>query len=359
MSDLKETGTPPMFAVIIATRNRAEALGKYALSGLGRSAFRDFVCVVWDASDGTATREVCESGRWPFAVSYRKAPRAGSSSQRNDAVKYVLAAYPGVRIAVFIDDDCELSEDALEGVAETFRSGGARSGKAVSIVNIPTKPLTPHLYCSFRAKARERVKRCLGMNRHGATPFLYNYGGEDETPGSDAEWASGCGMAVDIAVFRDLRVFFPEAFQRFGGYALGEDFAFSFFVFKKLRGRIVNSLRGHCFHYTTGGARLNVENMAAAKWYNFHLLFDAVYDDRAGLKRGALAFAFELFMYAAALKLLVRARSFDVFAAARGISAARAALRLYRREHGRRERGADSLMRCEEPPAPETKDRGR
>jgi GT2 family glycosyltransferase len=332
-----------MIAVIIATRNRAEAIGKYALSGLERSAFRDFVCVVWDASDGTATREVCESGRWPFAVSYRKAPRAGSSSQRNDAVQHVLTAYPGVRIAVFIDDDCELSEDALDGVAETFRSGEAQSGKAVSIVNIPMKPLTPpfcRAYRSFRAKARGRVKRCLGMNRHGATPFLYNYGGEDETPGGDAEWASGGGMAVDISVFRDLRVFFPEAFQRFGDYALGEDFAFSFFVFKKLRGRILNSLRGYFLHYAAGAARLDIENMAASKWYNFHLLFDAVYDDLTGLKKGALTVAFKLFMCAAALKLLVRARSFDIRAAARGISAARAALRLYRREHG-----ADSLMR--------------
>jgi hypothetical protein len=337
-----------MIAVIIATRNRAEALEKYALSGLGRSAFRDFVCVVWDASDGTAAREVCESGRWPFAVFYRKAPRAGLPSQRNDAARHVLTAYPDVRIAVFIDDDCELSEDALDGVAETFRSGGARSGKAVSIVNIPMKPLTPP-FCracrSFRAKARGRVKHCLGMNRHGATPFLYNYGGEDETPGGDAEWASGGGMAVDISVFRDLRVLFPEAFQRFGGYALGEDFAFSFFVFKKLRGRIVNSLRGHCLHYAAGGARLDVGNMAASKWYNFHLLFDAVYDDVTGWRKGALAAAFKLFMYAAALKLLVRARSFDIRAAARGISAARAALRL-----DRRERGAGALMRGEEPP---------
>ncbi|MDR2175475.1 MAG: glycosyltransferase family 2 protein [Synergistaceae bacterium] len=320
-----KTDTLPVVAVIVATRNRAEAIEKYALASLERSAFRDFVCVVWDASDDTATREACESGRRPFAVCYRKASRVGSSSQRNDAVRHVLTAYPSVRVAVFIDDDCELSEDALDGVMETFRSG------RVSIVNIPTKPVASP---SFRAKVRKRVKRCLRMNRHGAAPFLYNYGGEDETPGGDGEWASGGGMAVDISVFRELHIFFPEAFQRFGGYALGEDFAFSFFVFKKLHGRIVNSLRGHFLHYAAGSSRLDIKNMAASKWYNFHLLFDAVYGDLTGLKKTVLTFAFKLFMYAAALKLLIRARSLDIRAAARGIAAARAALRLCRRESG-------------------------
>jgi GT2 family glycosyltransferase len=237
----------------------------------------------------------------------------------------VLTAYLNVRFVVFIDDECALSEDALEGVAETFRSG-----RAVSIVNIPIKSVAPP---SLFARARRRLKRCLGMNRHGTTSFLCNYGGEDETPGDAAEWASGCGMAVDVSVFK--KVFFPEAFQRFGGYALGEDFAFSFLVFKKFRGRIVNSLRGHCFHYATGGARLDIESMAASKWHNFHLLFDAVYGDLSGPKKACLTFAFKLFMCAAALKLLIRARSFDARAAARGIAAARAAL-LQKRRLGRK-----------------------
>jgi hypothetical protein len=73
--------------------------------------------------------------------------------------------------------------------------------------------------------------------------------------------------------------------------------------------------------------------MAASKWYNFHLLFDAAYGDVTGMKKARLILAFKLFMYAAALKLLIRARSFDVFAAAQGIAAAKAACRLYRGEH--------------------------
>jgi glycosyltransferase involved in cell wall biosynthesis len=307
-------------AVVIATKNRGDAMRKYALPSLQRSSFRDFVCVVWDASDDASTREVIEARSWNFQLAYFKAPRAGSSSQRNDAVKYVLGNYPSVRGIVFMDDDSELSEDALDGVAASFRKRGAL------IVNIRMKPLTPF---SWRGRTAQCLKRLLGMNRHGATSFLYNYGGDDEGAGIGAEWASGGGMGVDVSVFERLNIFFPEEFQRFGGYALGEDFAFSFFVFKKGYGRIVNSEYGCFLHYAAGGSRLDVRNMAASKWYNFHLLFDAVYDDVEGWRLWSLKAQFKLFMCAAALKLLVRARSFNVCAVLSGIAAARAALKEY------------------------------
>ena len=132
---------------------------------------------------------------------------------------------------------------------------------------------------------------------------------------------------MDVDVFCTLGCFFPEDFQRFGGYALGEDFAFSFFLHKKMGIRIVNSLGGHFFHYPAGGARLNVANMAASKWYNFHLLFDCLYDDVRGPRLLWLKVKFKLFMLAAALKLLFRARSLDLLSLFRGIGSARVALR--------------------------------
>ncbi|MDR2180786.1 MAG: glycosyltransferase [Synergistaceae bacterium] len=313
----------PALAVVIATKNRSEAMGKYALPSLERSSFRDFVCVVWDASDDTATREVAQGRPWNFEIAYFKAPRVGSSSQRNDGVRHVLENYPSVGAIVFMDDDSELSEDALGGVVSSFRESCA------AIVNIRMKPLA---LPSWRGRVAQCLKRFLGMNRHGATPFLYNYGGDDEEAGIDAEWAGGGGMGVDVSLFAGRGIFFPEEFQRFGGYALGEDFAFSFFVFKKGYGRIVNSEQGYFLHYAAGGFRLDVKNMAASKWYNFHLLFDAVYDDVRGPKLWCLKAQFKLFMCAAALKLLIRARSFDICAVLRGIEAARAALKEYRRD---------------------------
>ncbi len=310
----------PRLAVVIATKNRADALEKYALSGLELSDFRNFVCVVWDASEDTAGRDVCEADRWSFPVYYRKAARTGSAFQRNDAVHYILTKFSDVCWIVFMDDDCRFSSEALRGMVETFQN----SGMSPSIVNLQMKP-SEAVGAGFRPKKFLRSR--LGINRHGATSFLYNYGGEDELPGSDIEWACGGGMAVDVSIFREHGVFFPEAFQRFGGYALGEDFAFSFFVFKKLGRCIVNSLYGHFVHYAAGGSRLNIANMAASKWHNFHLLFDAIYDDVSGPKLWWLKIQFKLFMCAAAIKLLIRARSFDVVSVIKGINAARAALK--------------------------------
>ena len=304
-------------AVIIATKNRSEAIERYALASLERSAFRDFACVVWDASDDDRTRKAAEDGAWTFPIRYFKAPRPGSSSQRNDAVDHVLEHIPSVRYVLFIDDDCELSHDALRGILITFEKTEA------SVVNLPMLPHSGQRTCGLLSRRKKR----WGRKRHGATEFLYNYGSDEEKPGGDADWASGGGMALDVDVFRALGCFFPEDFQRFGGYALGEDFAFSFFLHKKMGIRIVNSLGGHFFHYPTGGARLNVANMAASKWYNFHLLFDCLYDDVRGPRLLWLKVKFKLFMFAAALKLLFRARSLDLLSLFRGIGSARAALR--------------------------------
>ncbi|GHV46381.1 hypothetical protein FACS1894204_07870 [Synergistales bacterium] len=296
--------------VIIPTKNRAAAIEKYALSSLARSAYRDFVCVVWDASNDELTKGVVEKTSWNFEALWFRAPRIGSSSQRNDAVLYAIDRWPLARFIVFMDDDAELSPDALGGVIRTFTERGA------VIVNIPQKPIYSP---SLLSRLMNGLKRILGMNRHGVTSFLYNYGGGCERSGEYAEWASGCGMGVDVNVFKGMRVFFPEEFQRFGGYALGEDLAFSFFIHKKMGGSIVNALSGHLMHHIAPGARLDIENMAAAKWYNFHLLFDAIYGDATGFKKPRLMFFFKLFMYSSVLKLLLRARSLDIAGAARGV----------------------------------------
>ena len=304
-------------AVIIATKNRSEAIERYALASLERSEFRDFVCVVWDASDDDRTRRAAEDGAWTFPIRYFEAPRPGLTSQRNDAVDHVLEHIPSVRYVLFTDDDCELSQDALRGILITFEKTDA------SVVNLPMRPHSGQRTCGLLSW----IKKRWGRKRHGATEFLYNYGSDEEKPGGDADWASGGGMALNVDVFRTLGCFFPEDFQRFGGYALGEDFAFSFFLHKKMGMHIVNSLGGHFFHYPAGGARLNVANMAASKWYNFHLLFDCLYDDVRGPRLLWLKIQFKLFMLAAALKLLFRARSLDLLSLFRGIGSARAALR--------------------------------
>ena len=159
------------------------------------------------------------------------------------------------------------------------------------------------------------------------TSYLHNRGTCPEPNDIDVDWLSGCGMAFRREVFGELGLRFPEAFQRFGGYALGEDLALSFYLHRKMGRKLKNAVSGTLRHYAAGGARLNVANMAASKWYNFHLLFECLYDDVRGPRLLWLKVKFKLFMLAAALKLLFRARSLDLLSLFRGIDSACSALR--------------------------------
>ncbi|MCR5347037.1 MAG: glycosyltransferase [Fretibacterium sp.] len=309
----------PLVAVIIATKNRSDDIARHALSSLERSTFRDFVCVVWDASDDDKTEKAVDGKTWNFQLQYVEAPRVGSSSQRNDAVERVLLSYPSVRYVFFMDDDSEISPDALDGILATFALPD------VSFVNLPMYPTNAG---EGEARWAACIKRWLGWNRYGATDFLYNYKSGEGEPGKLADWAGGSGMTAEVGVFRE-GYRFPEDFQRFGGYALGEDFAFTFYLYRKKGRRIVNSLGGHFLHFPARKGRLNVFGMAASKWYNFHLLFAALYDDIHGARLLWLKLKFKLFMVIAALKCLVRARSLNPLPALRGIREARKALKEY------------------------------
>ena len=303
-------------AVIIATKNRSESIERYALASLERSAFRDFVCVVWDASDDDRTRKTAEDGGWTFPLRYFKAPRPGLTSQRNDAADYVLEHIPSVRYVLFIDDDSELSQDALEGVLQTFVD------EEVWGVNVPHAPI---LEGDGNEGKEIRKKSRASFGSRVMTSYLYNRGTCPEPHGIDVAWLR-CGMAFRREVFGELGLRFPEEFQRFGGYALGEDSALSFYLHRKMGRKLKNAVSGTLRHYAAGGARLNVANMAASKWYNFHLLFECLYDDVRGPRLLWLKIQFKLFMLAAALRLLKRARSFDVISVLRGIASAKRAL---------------------------------
>ena len=311
----------PLIAVIIATKDRCKDIEIHAFASLERSAFRDFVCVVWDASDDDKTERVVQGKVWNFQLKYFKAPRVGSSSQRNDAVEYVLQTYPSIRYVLFMDDDCEISPDALDGILATFALPQA------SFVNLPMHPTNAGEGESRRAAW---LKRQLGWNRYGATDFLYNYKSSEGKPGEMADWTGGSCIAADVDLFHE-GYRFPEDFQRFGGYALGEDFAFTFYLNKRKEKRIINSLGGHFLHFPARGGRLNVAGMAASKWYNFHLLFAALYDDVQGARLLWLKMKFKLFMVIAAIKCLVRARSLNPLPVLRGIGEARKALKEYYR----------------------------
>ena len=171
-------------AVIIATKNRSESIEKYALASLERSAFRDFICVVWDASDDDRTRETAEGGGWSFPLRYFKAPRSGLTSQRNDAMDYVLEHIPSARYVLFIDDDSELSRDALEGVLRTFGDEGVWG------VNVPYAPVLGG-DGSEGQEIRRRARASSSKSRV-MTSYLHNRGTCPESNDIDVDWIVSC-----------------------------------------------------------------------------------------------------------------------------------------------------------------------
>lgn len=317
-----------LLAVIIATKNRSDAIERYALPSLERSAFRDFVCVIWDASIDEKTRDIVNGRAWNFTADYNKAPRAGLTSQRNDAVRYTLNNYSDVRYILFIDDDSELFNDTLLGLIESFQK------ENISIVNLVSS--SPN-----ELNIKTKSNNLLRFRHHGATDFLYNYGAFNEENGIPVDWASGAGMAFKADIFRSEKYFFPESFQRFGGYALGEDFALTYFLCKKKHAVIINSVKGSFIHWVVPGGRPDIRGITASKWYNFHLLFDSIYDDVHGLRKFWLTVKFKMFMCASAVQALRRSRSFDVISAVRGINDARIALKEYYKTHN-----LDDLFKC-------------
>ena len=110
----------PIVSVIIATRNRSEALETISLPSLAKQSFKDFEVIIWDASDDDKSKVVVKNfikSHPDMVVRYFKAPRTGLPSQRNDAVKVAKG-----EIIYFIDDDSELSVDAIEIVFKTLHN---------------------------------------------------------------------------------------------------------------------------------------------------------------------------------------------------------------------------------------------
>ena len=273
--------TKPSIAVIIPTKNRAGALRTVALPSLERSEFRDFACLVWDASEDDDSRKVVEDGGWSFELHYEKALRPGSSSQRNDAVLFVQKNWPEARWTLFIDDDSELSPDALEGVRDSFRDPEVW-GVSLPFIHNPYAP------SRFRRLSLWVYRRLFRVRGRGVVlPCLYFYLALPEERGAEVDWTRGGGMAFRMEVFTKLGIFFPEAFQRFGGYAAYEDQAFSFHLKHNLKRRIVNSLKGGYAHHPSGG-RTDTQRLFAARWFNIGLFFEEVHG-RRGLFRYHLA----------------------------------------------------------------------
>jgi GT2 family glycosyltransferase len=254
-------------SVIIATRNRAEALEKISLPALAKQTFKDLEVILWDASDNENSAEVIK-GFPELNIRYVKAPRVGSCSQRNDAVKVARG-----EIIYFIDDDSEPSPEVLEAIYEAM-STGELAGCSPPVHNscpLKRKALRSILrktfglikfFLKFLLLKEERWRRVVRKSGRNAWPIK-------ETP-LGAQWLSGCSMAFRKEVFADH--LFDEELQKFGGYALGEDVMFTYRLYRE--GAIIKVLsKGRLLHHNEPGGRMNLANLYAAKIFNYYLIW--------------------------------------------------------------------------------------
>lgn len=254
-------------SVIIATINRADAMQNISLPSLLKQAYPLFEVIVWDASDGDDTQLLCEHFSCLFqnrdvALSYHRAPRRGLASQRNDAVKVATGD-----IFFFIDDDCEVSCDTLSALYSTFYSFGWLKAAGISMLNKTT--------ASRNSVFKRMGARFWGMKNTSLRRQILRSGALSmpikDLPG-EAEWLSGGAMAYRKNVFDELA--FEERLERFGGYAMGEDYDFSHRVMLHFKEPLLICSGGYIIHIaaTTGGNRTVGSNRVAATFFNMYLI---------------------------------------------------------------------------------------
>ena len=253
-------------SVIIATRNRADALETISLPSLVKQDFKDFEVIIWDASNDDKSKIVVEKyiqSHPDMVIRYFKAPRVGSASQRNDAVKVAKG-----EIVFFIDDDSEVSPDGISTLIEVFEDKSV-FGAGLPLKNSGNKQILP-----FR-KLLSRLYDLIFRLPHGSKKRKVMLSGwniwpsNNDNPGK-AEWLSGCSMGFRKTVFD--KISFNEELQKFGGYALGEDVEFSHRLFRN-KIKIVISQKGYIIHREAKDGRLENERIFAAQIYNHFIIW--------------------------------------------------------------------------------------
>lgn len=251
-----------MISVIIATINRSDALREISLPSLLRQDSEGFEIIVWDASEDDLSRDVCESEKEKFRdrridLRYFHAPRKGLASQRNDAV----SAANGSEV-YFIDDDCEVSVDAVRSLDNCFRSFPWLMGGGVPMLNkTPSSGSSSLLKLAARMFGMKNSELCRKVTRAGGLSLPIK-----DLPGP-AEWLSGGSMGYRRFVFDEMK--FDERLETFGGYALGEDVDFSHRIFLRYKQPLMVTNGGYVIHHSAAGGDRNIgANRVAATIFN-------------------------------------------------------------------------------------------
>lgn len=260
-----------MLSVVIATKDRSEALSDISLPSLLRQRDANFEVIVWDASGDSLSADVCSRASADFAsagipLRYFKAPRAGLPAQRNDAVAKAKGD-----VVFFIDDDSEVGSGGMRILSDFF--AGFAWVKGAALMLLDKQPIRRAQAPSVLSVARRAAswgmssifccKKTAYRSIKGST---VNNMPLADLPGK-AEWLSGCCMAFRRDIFEELK--FEERLQAFGGYGLGEDVDFSHRVYLRYGEPLLVVSGAFVTHHNALGGRITDRRRhAAAVFFN-------------------------------------------------------------------------------------------
>jgi hypothetical protein len=228
----------------------------------------DFEVFVWDASDDDSTECAVLQHKLSFeqkgvSLSYRRGPRQYLASTRNDSVRETHGD-----VIFFLDDDAEVSMDGLGAIKQYFCDFVWLRGMGLSLHDVHPRldkyvahpclgGLRDLVFRFFMGKP-PRYRRIKNSTRN-VIPV-------PDSPGI-AEWLTGACMAYRKSVFEDIS--FGEGLERFGGYALGEDYDFSHRVWLRYGEPLLIAVSGCVVHHNAKTARIpKGPDKAAAVYYN-------------------------------------------------------------------------------------------
>jgi GT2 family glycosyltransferase len=229
-----------LLTVIIVTKDRADDLRSISLASLALQTYRSFDVLVWDAStDDQASSVVADTARrhpW-MRLCYVRAPRIGTSCQRNDALDTCTSD-----LVLFIDDDAELLPSAIAELLRVFDTdtSGRIAGCQCTLVATerhqhPARRLRYvawllwHSFWGMWYDGNRQVIRLSGFNTMlRLLPYAAAARVEPGKPARrDLQWLEGSTMAFRRPVLSAHHLRFDERLMRFGSYCKCEDLLFS------------------------------------------------------------------------------------------------------------------------------------
>lgn len=272
-------------SVVIVTRNRPVELAGISLPSLAHQTRPPVQIIVWDASDGEATQDVVHDmqPRDGAPLEYVRAPRQGTSSQRNDAIPHCTGD-----VILFLDDDTELWPDALYQLALVFDAdtGHDIAGCQCTLVagtrwkNRTTgiRWFLVHLYRSIFLLDTFSHRQGFLLSGHttGAEPLPESQALAQAAHGGcerGLQWMWGNCMAYRRTVFDNPQIRFDEDLQVTGSYAFLEDTMFSRQALRLTGMDLVRARAALCMHHETGGGRADLRRLGAMYAFNYWLLW--------------------------------------------------------------------------------------